>query len=176
MIGILHFSCIWGMIVLCVFVTCVLHWCSHCMLYKTAVDINKMVGNFTYLLYVWYHFLVKPSGAELILGNITVYLHFALFFNALMVQVLEGEDLRVLHRQYHDCWWSGNAKSQGICNHSADLCFLEYSDFSTRRVASSNISFLCWRQLQQFLELLLNLKCNFWNFTRENSFAIFAYR
>ena len=25
-----------------------------------------------------------------------------------------------LQRQYHGCWWHGDARSQGICNHNID--------------------------------------------------------
>ena len=42
--------------------------------------------------------------------------------------------------QYHDCWWPGDIRSQGISRHGIDLVLHEYSGFSTKRVKSS----YCW--------------------------------
>ena len=33
---------------------------------------------------------------------------------------MEDKDLPILHSQYHECWWPGNERSQGISNHDID--------------------------------------------------------
>ena len=49
-----------------------------------------------------------------------------------------GNDIFSLHSQYHACWWSGNAKNQGISTHDIALVILGYfGGFSTRMVNSS---------------------------------------
>ena len=44
---------------------------------------------------------------------------------------MEDKDLFILYIQYHGCWWSGNARGQGINSHDIHLV-LEYSAFGTR--------------------------------------------
>ena len=44
----------------------------------------------------------------------------------------------ILHIQYHDCWWPGDARSQGISSLGIDLVIPEYSDFSTTRISYVN--------------------------------------
>ena len=63
--------------------------------------------------------------------ELTVYLHFLSFFHTKMVQVVkifpwEDKDLFILHNWYQDCWWPGNAKSQGISSHGIDPALLDY--------------------------------------------------
>ena len=38
------------------------------------------------------------------------------------------------YSQYHDCWWPGDMRSQGISSHGSDLVVFEYSTFITRRL------------------------------------------
>ena len=45
----------------------------------------------------------------------------------------------ILHSQYNDCWWPGDARSQGIIRHWVDSVILEYSYLSTRRVPDSTV-------------------------------------
>ena len=47
---------------------------------------------------------------------------------------IEDEDLPILHSPYHDCWWPGDTRSQGISCHGTDLIFPEYASLSTERV------------------------------------------
>ena len=39
---------------------------------------------------------------------------------------------RVLHSQYHGCWWLGDARNQGISSHDIDFLLTEYSSQSLR--------------------------------------------
>ena len=48
--------------------------------------------------------------------------------------LIEGEDLFILHNQYHCCWWPDNTRSQGISSNCINLVLLEYSSFTTKRL------------------------------------------
>ena len=45
---------------------------------------------------------------------------------------VENEDLFILCRQYHGCWWPGNARSQGISSNDIGLVILECSGLSKK--------------------------------------------
>ena len=45
---------------------------------------------------------------------------------------VEDEDLFILCRQYHGCWWPGNARSQGISSNDIGLVVLECSGLSKK--------------------------------------------
>ena len=52
----------------------------------------------------------------------------------ILIQRKIGTILSYLHSQYHDCWWPGDMRSQGIMSHGIDLVLPEYSNLCTRRV------------------------------------------
>ena len=77
--------------------------------------------------------LIKGTPAELFWEIIKVHLHFLLFPNTEMVQLLvvenlfvEDKDLFILYIQYHGCWCPGDTRSQGISSHGIDLILMEY--------------------------------------------------
>ena len=58
---------------------------------------------------------------------------------------MENNNLFVPLSQYHDCWWPGDERNQGISSYGIDIVILEHSSFSTRRV---NLS---WTETDVFL-------------------------
>ena len=69
-------------------------------------------------------------------SHICVLYHFPTFWWHMLLKsfLMEDRDLPILHSQYHGCWWPGDARSQGISSHGADLVLLKYSSFTTRWV------------------------------------------
>ena len=67
-------------------------------------------------------------------GNVNIYLHFFI-----ISQHWKGASCHKLHNQYHACWCTGDARSQGISSHGIDLVFPVYTCFSTARVNSFHL-------------------------------------
>ena len=40
--------------------------------------------------------------------------------------LLENKALIILHGQYHNCWWPGDARNQSISSHDIELIFTDY--------------------------------------------------
>ena len=72
-----------------------------------------------------------------------MYYRFLLLFTTEMAQAAEiisceSYDLVILHIQYHDCLWPGDARFQGINSDGINIVFPEYSCCSIRRVKCHN--------------------------------------
>ena len=68
---------------------------------------------------------VNLLHAKFFRGNINIYIHFMSLLHIDMTQLVKilalvRQDLPILRSQYHGCWWSGDARSQGINNHDID--------------------------------------------------------
>ena len=49
-------------------------------------------------------------------------------------KTLYSVNVMMADSQYHDCWWPGNTRNQGISSKGIDLVCLEYPSFSTKMV------------------------------------------
>ena len=68
-----------------------------------------------------------------------IFIHFLIlrWCRYLKLFLVEDEDQLIPHSQYHWCWWSGDARSQGISSHDIELGIPVYSTFSSRMVNTS---------------------------------------
>ena len=80
------------------------------------------------------------------------------WYRYLKYGLMEDKDLFILRSQYHSYWWPGDARGQGISNHSSstDPVLWEYSGISTRSVNLLN----SFEKL--FLKLLRPLSWQCW--------------
>ena len=72
-------------------------------------------------------------------GNIKTYFHFTFFSRVRTHWVLKSCTMRdnvllIIHRQYHGCWWLGDAMGQAISNHVNGLVLPKYPSLGTRVV------------------------------------------
>ena len=91
---------------------------------------------------------------------------------------MEDDNLFILYSQYHGCWCSGDARSQGISRHGSVLVLPEYYDLSTRwvdRICIYDAIFsrcpYCVMRGQKWIDILLQFSdfsatlCNGFTFT-----------
>ena len=82
-----------------------------------------------------------------------------------MVQVVEilpaGRQRHMfIHIEDCDCWWLGNARSQGITSHGTDHFISEYSEMQTFVLNKMQVIISCAKYGQQSAILFLALRFN----------------
>ena len=70
------------------------------------------------MLIICFHF--NSLRAKIFNRNMNMHLQFLPSLHTETFPV-KDKDIPNLHIQYHGCWWSGDARSQGISNHDIDL-------------------------------------------------------
>ena len=130
-----------------------LTWAEHktgLWVIKSKLLVIISIRSHRYEIYPWWHNVFSLSlspfhvSTELPLENITVFIfyHFPTPKWQGLLQSLLTEDKTspIQPNQYHGCWWTGDARSQGISGYSIDLILRGYFKLITKIINIGHVS------------------------------------